>query len=94
MSTAAIWADSYLEIDHFDDIDEAAAFYHELQSEIHNQQLLPFHLVDFAAEKAHERAVTTRPTCPDLAGIQSGGIRRLRADAFTGQARRARHTTR
>ena len=55
---------SYLEIDHFDDIDEAAAFYHELQGEIHNQQLLPFHLADFAGEKAQERAVTHGQPAP------------------------------
>lgn len=47
---------SYLEIGTFDDIDEAAAYYHELQGDIHNRGLLPFQLTDFASEKAQERA--------------------------------------
>ncbi len=46
---------SYLEIGAFDELDEAAAFYHELQGEIHDQRLLPFQLTDFAYERASER---------------------------------------
>ena len=47
---------SYLEIGTFEDIDKAAGFYHQLQSEIHDQQILPFALGDFAEEQARERA--------------------------------------
>ncbi|MCS7071008.1 MAG: hypothetical protein NZM00_05845, partial [Anaerolinea sp.] len=47
---------SYLEIGTFDDIDAAAGFYHHLQGEIHDRQVLPFQLVDFAVEQARERA--------------------------------------
>jgi len=47
---------SYLEIGTFDDLDEAAAYYHELQGDIHEQGLLPFQLIDFATERAAERA--------------------------------------
>lgn len=47
---------SYLEIGSFEDIRDAADYYHELQGEIHDRMLLPFHLVDFADEKALERA--------------------------------------
>jgi len=47
---------SYLEIGTFDDLDEAVAYYHELQGDIHEQGLLPFQLSDFAAERAVERA--------------------------------------
>jgi hypothetical protein len=47
---------SYLEIGSFDDIDQAAAYYHELQGDLHDRQILPFQLVDFAEEQARERA--------------------------------------
>lgn len=47
---------SYLEIGTFDDLDEAAAYYHELQGDIHEQGLLPFQWIDFATERAAERA--------------------------------------
>ncbi len=46
---------NYLEIGAFDDIDEAAALYHDLQAEIHRERLLPFQLVDLAEERAAER---------------------------------------
>jgi len=55
---------SYLEIGSFDDLDQAAAYYHELQGEIHDQRLLPFQLVDFVGEKAHERAVEQGQPAP------------------------------
>lgn len=47
---------SYLEIGTFDDLDEAAAYYHELNGDIHEQGLLPFQLVDYATDRAAERA--------------------------------------
>ena len=43
---------SYLSLGTFDDIDEAASFYHDLQGDIHDRELLPFQLIDFANEKA------------------------------------------
>ena len=43
---------SYREIGTFTDLDEAAAFYHELQGDIHAQGLLPFQLGDYAVERA------------------------------------------
>ena len=55
---------SYLEIGTFDDIDEAAAYYHELQGEIHDQGLLPFQMVDFATERAAERAAERGEPAP------------------------------
>lgn len=59
---------SYLEVGTFDDIDEAAAFYHELQGEIHDQRLLPFHLTDFASERASARAVERGTPAPEWRG--------------------------
>lgn len=59
---------SYLEIGTFDDIDEAAAFYHELQGEIHDQRLLPFQLTDFASERASEHAVERGKPAPEWRG--------------------------
>ncbi|MDX2159879.1 MAG: hypothetical protein SF162_01005, partial [bacterium] len=47
---------SYIEIETFDDIDQAAAYYHELQDDIHERGLLPFQLVDYAGGRAAERA--------------------------------------
>lgn len=47
---------NYLKLDSFGDVDEAAAFYHELQGEIHNKLLPPFYVAKFAARKAAERA--------------------------------------
>ncbi|MFZ2880717.1 MAG: hypothetical protein WA009_14350 [Phototrophicaceae bacterium] len=55
---------SYLEIGTFDDIDEAAAYYHELQGDIHEQGLLPFQLIDFATERAAERAAERGEPAP------------------------------
>lgn len=45
---------SYLEIGTFQDIDEAAGFYHQLQGAIHDRQVLPFQLVDFAEERVND----------------------------------------
>lgn len=59
---------SYLEIGTFDDLDEAAAFYHDLQNEIHDQRLLPFQLTDFAYERASERAVERGAPIPEWRG--------------------------
>jgi len=59
---------SYLEIDTFDDLDQAAAFYHELQGELHDQRLLPFQLTDFAYERAAERAVERGEPAPEWRG--------------------------
>lgn len=59
---------SYLEIDTFDDLDQAAAFYHELQGEIHDQRLLPFQLTDFAHARATERAVERGEPAPEWRG--------------------------
>lgn len=47
---------SYLEMATFDDIDEAAAYYHETQNDIHDRGLLPFELVEYATDRAAERA--------------------------------------
>ncbi len=55
---------SYLEIGTFGDLDQAAAFYHELQNEIHNQRLLPFQLTDFAHERAAKRAAELGESAP------------------------------
>lgn len=55
---------SYLEVGAFDDLDEAAAFYHELQNEIHDQRLLPFQLTDFAYERSAERAAELGEPAP------------------------------
>ncbi|MBN8640020.1 MAG: hypothetical protein J0M07_32210, partial [Anaerolineae bacterium] len=55
---------SYLEIGTFDDIDEAAAYYHELNGDIHAQGLLPFQLVDYATERAAERAAERGDQAP------------------------------
>ena len=59
---------SYLEIGTFDEIDEAAAFYHELQGEIHDNLLLPFQLTDFAYERAAKRAVERGEPAPEWRG--------------------------
>ena len=59
---------SYLEIGTFDDLDEAATFYHELQGDIHEQGLLPFQLIDFAGEKALERAAERGEPAPEWRG--------------------------
>jgi hypothetical protein len=48
---------SFLEIGRFDDFDQAAVFYRTLQGEIEAQRLLPFQLVEFAGEKAQQRAM-------------------------------------
>ena len=55
---------SYLEIGTFDDIDEAAAYYREVQGDIHAQELLPFQLVDYATERAAERAAERGEPAP------------------------------
>ncbi len=55
---------SYLEIGTFDDIDEAAAYYHELNGDIHTQGLLPFQVVDYATERAAERAAERGDQAP------------------------------
>lgn len=59
---------SYLEIGTFDDIEEAAAFYHDLQGEIHDQRVLPFQLTDFANERATERAAEYGKPVPEWRG--------------------------
>jgi hypothetical protein len=59
---------SYLEIGTFDKLDQAAAFYHELQGDIHNQRLLPFQLTDFAYEHAAERAAERGEPVPEWRG--------------------------
>jgi len=59
---------SYLEIGAFDNLDQAATFYHELQGEIHDQRLLPFQLTDFAYERAAERAVERGEPVPEWRG--------------------------
>jgi len=56
---------SYLEIGTFDDLDEAAAYYHEVQGDIHERGLLPFELVDFATERATERAAVRGESAPE-----------------------------
>lgn len=55
---------SYLEIGTFQDIDAAAGFYHRLQGAVHDRQVLPFQLVDFAEEQARERADELGVTVP------------------------------
>jgi hypothetical protein len=59
---------SYIEIETFDDIDGAAAYYHELQEDIHERGLLPFQLVDYASERAAERAATRGEPAPEWRG--------------------------
>jgi len=59
---------SYLEMGTFDDIDEAAGYYHELQGAIHEQGLLPFQLIDFVGEKALERATERGEPAPEWRG--------------------------
>ena len=59
---------SYLEIGAFDNLDQAATFYHELQGEIHDQRLLPFQLTDFAYERAAERAIERGEPVPEWRG--------------------------
>jgi hypothetical protein len=59
---------SYLEIGTFDDLDQAAAFYHQLQGEIHQQQRLPFQLTDFAAQRASDRAAQRGEPAPAWRG--------------------------
>ncbi len=46
---------SYLEFGTFENIDDAAALYHDLHAEIHRERLLPFQLVDLATERAAEQ---------------------------------------
>jgi hypothetical protein len=59
---------SYIEIETFDDIDHAAAYYHELQEDIHERGLLPFQLVDYATERAAERAAACGEPVPAWRG--------------------------
>lgn len=59
---------SYLELGTFDDIDEAASFYHNLQGDIHDRELLPFQLIDFANEKAVGRATERREPASEWRG--------------------------
>jgi hypothetical protein len=59
---------SYIEIETFDDIDQAAAYYHELQEDIHERGLLPFQLVDYAGERAAERATARGEPTPEWRG--------------------------
>ena len=59
---------SYIEIETFDDIDQAAAYYHELQEDIHERGLLPFQLVDYAGERAAERAAARGEPAPEWRG--------------------------
>ncbi len=59
---------SYIEIETFDDIDQAAAYYHELQEDIHERGLLPFQLVDYAGERAAERAAARGEPVPEWRG--------------------------
>jgi hypothetical protein len=59
---------SYLEIETFEDIDQAAAYYHELQDDIHERGLLPFQLVDYASERAAERAAARSEPAPQWHG--------------------------
>lgn len=56
---------SYLEIGTFNDVDEAAAFYHDLQGAIHAQRQLPFQLTDFAYEQAAKRAIERGTPAPE-----------------------------
>jgi len=59
---------SYIDIETFDDIDAAAAYYHELQDDIHTRGLLPFQLVDYASERAAERAAARGELAPEWRG--------------------------
>jgi hypothetical protein len=59
---------SYLEIGTFDDLDKAAAYYHELQGDIHAQGLLPFQLVDYVTDRAVERAAVRGELTPQWRG--------------------------
>jgi hypothetical protein len=59
---------SYIEIETFDDIDAAAAFYHELKEDIHQSGLLPFELVDYASDRAAERAAASGEPAPEWRG--------------------------
>jgi len=43
---------SYLPVAAFDDVDVAAAFYHNLQEQIHDQELSDYQIPDFAAKQA------------------------------------------
>lgn len=46
----------YLEMGTFDDLEEAAAYYHELRSDMHTRELLPFELPEYATHRAAKRA--------------------------------------
>lgn len=73
---------SYLEIGAFDDIDEAAAYYHELQDMLHAQRLLPFQLNDFAADRAAARAAARGEPAPqwhDVTGVEYAAYEAMRA---------------
>jgi hypothetical protein len=59
---------SYLEIAVFDDLDQAAAFYQQIQKESHELRLLPFQLTDFAYERASERATERGQPLPQWRG--------------------------
>jgi hypothetical protein len=59
---------SYIEIETFDDIEQAAAYYHELQGDIHERGLLPFQLVDYATDRAAERAAGRGEPAPEWRG--------------------------
>lgn len=56
---------TFLEIDRFDDVDAAAAAYHDVQAQIHAQGLLPFDLVDFGGALARTRAVERGDPIPE-----------------------------
>ena len=56
---------TYLEMGTFDDIDEAVDTFHQLQREMHEQQLLPFHLLEFATERTAERAAEQGKPAPE-----------------------------
>ena len=62
---------SYLEIETFDDIEEAAAYYHELQADFHERGLLPFQLVDYVTNRAAEQAVARGEPAPAWRGATS-----------------------
>jgi len=73
---------SYLEIGTFDDLDEAAAYYHELQGDIHEQGLLPFQLMDFATERAVERAAEhgePAPTWDEMGDVEYAAYEEMRS---------------